>query len=134
MTMAMWAQGRLYVAVLDGGQPTDAEWARWVELGMQRNGLEQRALVEARGGGPTPKQRRSILSANKAHARIAIMTNATFVRGIVTAFSWFDVALRAFPLDGHNAAVKYLGLTPEEIATTFEMLPRIRAEAGVREP
>ena len=132
MTMAMWAQGRLYVAVLHGGQPTDEEWSRWVGLGVQRNGLEQRVLVESRGGGPTPKQRREIVSANKADARIAIMTDSTFVRGIVTAFSWFDIKLRAFPLNGHDVAVKFLDLTAEETATVLEMLPRIRAEAGVQ--
>jgi hypothetical protein len=93
MTMAMWAQDRLYIAVLHGGAPTDEEWDRWVGLGVQRNGRDQRVLVEARGGGPTPKQRRAILGANKADARIAIITESTFVRGIVTAFSWFGIAL-----------------------------------------
>jgi hypothetical protein len=132
--MAMWARDRLYLAVLHGGRPTDDEWTRWVELGVLRNGRDQRVLVEARGGGPTPKQRRAILAANKADARIAIMTESTFVRGIVTAFSWFDITLHAFPLTGHQLAVKFLELSPEEIETAFEVLPRIRAEAGVEQP
>lgn len=134
MAMAMWARDRLYLAVLHGAQPTDEEWERWIALGVQRNGLDQRVLIEARGGGPSAKQRRAIVAANKANVRIAVMTESTLVRGIVTAVAWFGVSLRAFPLDAHANAANFLGLTALELDTALEVLPSIRAQAGVHDP
>jgi len=133
MAMAMWARDRLYLAVLCGGAPTDDEWSRWVALGVRRNGQQQRVLIESRGGGPTAKQRQAILSANKADVRIAVMTDSTVVRGIVTAVAWFGVALRAVPLNRFEAAATYLELTPEELATAIDMFPKLRLEASIND-
>jgi hypothetical protein len=131
MAMATWARDRLYLAVLVGQGPTDDEWNRWIALGGLRAGLDKRVLVEARGGGPSAKQRKEIIATDQAiDVRIAIMTESTFVRGIVTALTWFGISLRAFPLHSHELAAKYLELSADELQIALEVLPRLRAEAS----
>lgn len=130
MAMAIWARDRLYLAVLHGSSPTDEEWNHWIALGQKRAGRDKRVLVEASGGGPTAKQRKAMLATDKAKdVRIAIMTESTFVRGIVTALTWFGVSLRAFPLNSSEVAAQFLELTAEELGAALEMLPQLRAQA-----
>lgn len=132
MAMTMWTRDRLYLAVLCGHAPTDDEWNRWIALGVRREPFVKRVLVEAHGGGPTVKQRMAMRGTDLSkNARIAILTESTLARGIVTAVSWFGVSLRAFPIDGHELAAQFLELTVDELKTALEVLPGLRMEAGL---
>jgi hypothetical protein len=134
MAMTMWGHDRLYLSVLHGAAPTDPEWDRWITMSLARVGLDQRVIVESHNGGPNAKQRKSLADAMRSEdVRVAVLTGSTVVRGIVTALAWLGIPLRAFPMDAHRQAAKYLELTPAELDRALAELPRLRDEAGLLE-
>ena len=103
-------------------------------MGVERVGLDQRALVESHNSGPNAAQRKAITDAMRdVDVRVAVMTNSTVVRGIVTALAWLGTRQQAFPLHGERAAAKYLELTPDEFELALEQMPRLRREVGLAE-
>ncbi|HET6332154.1 MAG TPA: hypothetical protein VFG30_03030 [Polyangiales bacterium] len=131
MTISMWAQDRLYLAVLYGDAPTDEEWDRWVTMSVERSGRDQRVIVESHNSGPNAKQRKELADAVRdVELRVAVLTDSAVVRGIVTALAWLGVPQRAFPIGGYWQAANYLELVPAELDRALEELPRLRAEAG----
>jgi len=128
----MWSHDRLYLAVLRGAPPTDAEWERWITMGVERSGRDQRVIVESHNSGPNAAQRKAITDAMRnVDVRVAVMTNSAVVRGIVTALAWLGTQQSAFPLNAERQAAGYLGLTPEELQQALEQLPRLRREVGL---
>jgi hypothetical protein len=134
MAMTMWAHDRLYLSVLSGLAPTDAEWDHWITMSIERVGRDQRVVVESHNSGPNAKQRKALADAMKNEdVRVAVLTESTVVRGIVTALAWLGVPQRAFPMNGHSQAANYLELSVIELERALEELPRLRLEAGVVE-
>lgn len=132
MSMAMWSHERLYLAVLRGPPPTDAEWERWIAMSVERLGRDQRVIVESHNNGPNAAQRKAITDAMRnVDVRVAVMTDSGVVRGIVTALAWLGVQQRAFPLHAERQAAIYLGLTSEELEQSLVQLPRLRREVGL---
>jgi hypothetical protein len=134
MAMTMWGHDRLYLSVLQGAAPTDPEWDRWITMSLARVGLDQRVIVESHNSGPNATQRKSLADAMRNEdVRVAVLTESTLVRGIVTALAWLGIPQRAFPMDGHRQAGKFLELTPDELERALAELPRLRDQAGVNE-
>lgn len=131
--MAMCRGGRLMVAVHSPVPPTDAEWARWVSLGLEAQTNALRLFVETSGGGgPNAKQRRLLAdNLQPLGMRCAIVTSSPIVRGIVTAVAWLNVDLRAFAPGDQDAAATFLQLSAEERKFLVDALPALRIEAEV---
>jgi hypothetical protein len=129
--MAMRRHGRLMFAVHNAQPPTDAEWARWVSLGVEAQTNALRLFVETRGGGgPNAKQRRLLAdNLQRFGMRCAIVTSSPIIRGIVTAVAWLNVDLRAFAPGDQEAALSYLQLTAAERDILEQTLSVLRAEA-----
>ena len=93
--------------------PTDEEWEQYVEA-LARYCDEYatlRVLVVSAGGAPTPGQRAVMDKRVKRHmhrAKIALMTQSTFVRGVLKAFSLFSPAYRGFDLKDFDGALAHL--------------------------
>jgi hypothetical protein len=129
--MAMWSSERIFVAVLSA-HPTDAEWDRWIEMYLPRKGRDMRVVVESHHSGPDAKQRKKLSDALKGDdCRVAVMTESTFVRGIITALAWLGIPQRGFPVGAHLQAANYLELDERELEQVMRELPRLRREAGV---
>jgi hypothetical protein len=129
--MAIWSSERIFVAVLSSN-PTDSEWDRWIEMYGPRKGREMRVVVEAHNSGPNAKQRKKLSDALKGDdCRVAVMTESTFVRGIITALAWLGIPQRGFPVDAHLQAANYLELEELELEQVMRELPRLRREAGL---
>jgi len=111
--------------------PDPGEWSSYCEHvhgQWQRRG-QMRTLVLARGSASVPnaKQRAEY---NKdgptADHRIAIMHDgSTLARAALTAMSWFNPNMRAFPVHALSEALHYLGLsTSQSIISTIERMER----------
>jgi hypothetical protein len=127
MTTMSWCSGRVYVCVVHDVEPSDAEWAYFIDLCRQREGQDLRALVESRKTGPNAKQRRLLAEVTAdMDYRAAILTDSLVTRGIVTALSWLGVPQKPFPLDHFAEAGDYLGLAPDELEVAMRELVRMR--------
>jgi hypothetical protein len=96
--------------------PRPEEWAAYVEYCLQLPASCNKALVVTDGGGPNATQRRVLqeryLSQHKEYL-VAVMTDSSVVRGIVTALNWFNPQTRSFPYDdgrGVPEAMSHLNL------------------------
>jgi hypothetical protein len=127
MTTSSWCSGRVYVCVVRDVEPTDREWAYFVELCRQRDGQDIRCLVESHKTGPNAKQRKALADATTGiDYRAAILTDSIVARGIVTALSWLGVPQRAFAPDDFASAGNYLTLTPAELELAMHELLEMR--------
>jgi hypothetical protein len=113
------------------------EWAAYVDYCLQLPASCNKALIVTDGGGPNAAQRRALqdryLSKQKEY-RVAVMTDSSVVRGIVTALSWFNPDIRAFPYDDGRslpAAMSYLGLNLDMGSRLRLELQMMRRELGL---
>lgn len=136
MTMAMCRLNRLLVAVHYAVPPTDEEWNRWFDLIDALPFGTGRALIETYGPcGPNASQRKDLaVHTKQVGMRAALFTESIAIRGMVTAMSWFGIALRAFEPGQYRHAAGYLDLTDHELSSALEALPRLRQECGMPPP
>ena len=87
-------------------------------------------LVATKGGGPTSTQRKYLndLLAGR-HVPVAVMSSSTAVRGVVTALSWFNRKIKAFPPEGLADALTYLEI-PNPIAFIRHEMAKLRTSLG----
>jgi hypothetical protein len=103
------------VSVWNRSQPTEEEWAIYLPevrraiADCRTNNDYLRFLVFTDGGAPSASQRAKTLEGGLVKGtRTAVVTANRIARGIVTAFSWFDISMKAF--------------APQEIVKAFEFL------------
>jgi len=134
MVMAMTRHGRLMIAVLNGGAPTDDEWNRWIELGKPRLGADIRCVIDVyESPGPNARQRQLLTPwKDKVDMRTAVLSDSIIARGVVTAVSWLGIQNKAFVPGDVEGAARYLGLSPAEHAIASDQLAMLRKAAGVR--
>jgi hypothetical protein len=100
---------RLFVVVYGARNPTDDEWRDYLDL-VKRHGIDRTMqLIFTDGGEPTSAQRRLLndLLAGR-NVPVAVVSSSARVRGTVTALSWFNRTIRAFPPHGLSDALDYL--------------------------
>jgi hypothetical protein len=134
--MAASVVGAVLVAVHDEHTPGDDEWQTWLDL-YRKRGADSRALiVHSTGGGPSSPQRKHLLDAINALARVppvAVLTSSTVMRGLVTAIGWFEPAARrakTFRLDELAAACTALGLDRAMQNALKVEIDRLRGSLG----
>ncbi len=89
-----------------------------------------RVCVITRGGGPTTIQRAQLTHVAKLRSpRVAIVceSESAALRGVITAYCWFNKDVRDFPAHGLHDALRYLDITAAQF-------PEVRREIdGLRE-
>jgi hypothetical protein len=108
--------------------PSDAEWNDYLKLIDEIMTFHDgdtsrvRGLSVAAAGGPNATQRDEVNRRLRGQrVRVAIVTKGTVERGIVTALSWFNPAIRAFAPTRNDfaAALRHL-----EVPMTMHALLR----------
>jgi hypothetical protein len=103
--------GNTVIWLCNSSQPSDKEWYPYVQeirravATCEANNDFLRFLVVTDGGGPNATQR-SLSTENGLvkNTRTAVVTGSLFARGIATAYSWYDVRMKAFsPTDVRRA-------------------------------
>ena len=119
--MAFKVVDRLFIVVYGAANPTDEEWVNYLKI-VERHGIDRTMqLILTDGGGPSSTQRKYLneLLAGRT-VPVAILTGSTTIRGTVTALSWFNRKIRAFPPTGLRDAIAYLEIP----ATRTELIER----------
>src|SRR5262245_53236996 len=101
--------------------PADSEWAEFMALAREaerRDGgiANARVLAITDGGAPHAKQRdenNRFLAGRKGIA--AAVSDSAFVRGVVTALSWINPAVKAFSPAAFPAALEHLGVAKRHL-------------------
>ena len=106
--------GTLHVIVVGEQSPTADDWKKYVEalVAEEKRGIDvtqMRTLVFSDGGGPDSGQRAVVKNLLNGRATpLAIVTGNAFMRGLVTALSWFNPKARAFAPNDVGAALDFL--------------------------
>src|SRR5580698_8857062 len=99
--MAITVIDRLFIVVYGATNPTDEEWRAYLAM-VERHGIDRTMqLIATDGGGPTSSQRRVLneILAGRA-VPVAVVSGNARIRGTVTALSWFNRRIKAFPPSG----------------------------------
>jgi hypothetical protein len=108
-TMALQVSGNLLMTVHGPDPMTDPEKQECLDALKGVDLDTVRALVYTKGGGPTAAQRKALQDAYGGRTvPTAILCEGPLVRGMVTAMSWFNPSIRAFPTTEIDSALKYL--------------------------
>lgn len=101
--------GNILLAVYSENAPTAAEHEETIAIFSKVDPAKVRVLTYTRGGAPTSAQRKDINNVlNGRELTSAIVTDSTVVRGVVTAFSWFNQKVKSFPTRSLDDAFRYL--------------------------
>jgi hypothetical protein len=100
---------RVVLVAYGTAEPSDEEWTGYLDV-IEREGIDGTVqIIVTDGGEPTPAQRRRLneLLAGRT-VPVAVVSGSGRVRGTVTALSWFNWKIKAFPPSGLRDAIAYL--------------------------
>ena len=113
--------------------PSDDEWdeyLRQVKLVVATG--RPRAIAVTEGGAPSLSQRRQVNQILGGTGAIgAVVSNSTFVRGIVTALSWFNRGVCSFSPDEFELACTHVGLSAAHAHHLRGRLDALRESIGL---
>ena len=120
---------RLFIVVYGARDPTDDEWADYLAL-VRRHGVDRTMqLIFTDGGEPTSTQRRLLNELLGGRpVPVAVVSASARVRGTVTALSWFNRRIRAFPPHGLRDALDYLEIPASRTELIEREARRLREE------
>lgn len=133
-TMAFAIVENLILTMNTDQAPSSTEWNEYVtalraytsanpDLSRARN------IVFTDGGAPNSAQRKELNDILKGrHVMVAVISNSTIVRGVVTAFAWFNPDARVFAPDATASAYAYLQLSDAEVELVEKQAKKLRAE------
>jgi hypothetical protein len=128
-TMAFTLVGDLLLVCHSSAPPTDEEWNRWVERGRATDHRGLLALSD--GGAPNSAQRARTAEAVSNLAGepppFALLTDSTFMRSVMTAFTWLlggKQQMKALAPTALDEALAWLGVEvrPERVREAIARL------------
>ncbi|MCK6586668.1 MAG: hypothetical protein HUU21_30510 [Polyangiaceae bacterium] len=134
-TMAFGKVDKLVVVVHSRKPPADDEWEDYIQFNLRTYtpGDTLKYLVVTDGGAPTAAQRMILneklseyVRGNTNLLRSAIVTSSTFVRGVVTALSWFNSGFYAFSPQHLEDAMRYLEVPVQHHDEIRELVKKLR--------
>lgn len=120
------------VAIFGPTTMYDAEWEAFVAVIRDAiaAGIPARCLVISDGAAPGTKQRAKLeatLTPVRSRLKVAILTDSTFVRGVVNAFALVTPGgYRAFAPDRFDEAMTFLEMRPAQAEEIRAAVMRLR--------
>lgn len=120
---------RLFVVYYGRCDPTEAEWARHLEL-MRSHGIADCVeLVVTDGGHPSESQRVELDALRPGRAgAIAVVSESVAIRAAVTLLSWFNRKIQAFRPGELRDALIYLDIPVTRESLIQRVIDTMRAE------
>lgn len=110
------AGGGLLITMHTSRAPSDSEWAGYFAEVVKHDPAKLKSLNFTDGGAPNGAQRKQVNDFLKGRtSRCAVVTASSFVRGVVTALSWFNPEIKAYPSDDLESALQHLGVRDQEV-------------------
>jgi hypothetical protein len=122
---------RLFIVVYGVKDPSDEEWEAYLKL-VQRHGIDRTMqLIFTEGGGPTAQQRRYLENILNGRAvPVAVITTSPAIRVMVTAMSWLNRKIRAFPPTGLADALAYLEVPQSRMELIEREMAKLHRSIG----
>lgn len=116
---------KMLVVVHAPVQPATADWNEFMD--EVRTHVDIRGvMILANNSRLTPLQRAEIKAWYEEHkVRGALVTDSVMMRGIVTAMNWFGIDAKAFPPDGLDAAMEFIGVPPTSRTNVLVMIRKL---------
>lgn len=123
--------GGLMMLVHTNKSPTDSEWEPYFRELCKHDPTKILSLAVTAGGAPSGAQRKLVNDyLNGRQSRGAVVTGNSFVRGVVTALSWFNSQMKAFSPEELDSALRYLGVREAEMALVRRELAVLQKRVG----
>lgn len=122
---------RLFLVMNTKDNPSDAEWAEYVDFTIKNLAHFTSTMIITEGGGPNTMQRgmmNDMLEAKGFKQKVAVVTLSRLARGIVTALSWFNPNVRAFSTVQIPAALTYLDIPAADHEGVIKEIRGLRAK------
>jgi hypothetical protein len=132
-TTMRWAVNGDLVLLVEGAEGhSDVEWKTFVDVMaacMKLHDGRIRTLVLTDGAGPNAGQRQMAIKAGWENNKspVAVVSKSMLVRGIITAFGWYNMNIRSFPVHALADAHRFLSLTPLEVQWAKAQAARLRS-------
>ncbi|MCC6555370.1 MAG: hypothetical protein IT372_20610 [Polyangiaceae bacterium] len=111
--------------------PSDEEWNAFVTTitAVARSDNRVSNLVFTDGGAPTAAQRSKVNALVQNQPRLtAVIADSALVRGVVTAFNWFNPAIKVFSPSQSDQAFRHLNLSPPEVKEVLAIVGKLKTE------
>lgn len=137
--MVFKSDGRFFILLHTEAAPSDAEWTAFVtatEVAARQAGKDfsqLRQLVITDGGGPSSTQRKQANAMlGGSTIRVAVVSQSTAIRGVVTALSWFNSLIKAFNPDELKEALSYLEVPEGADDKVMRDIRTLREQLGAK--
>lgn len=130
MTHSLYKQS-LFLVMHTKDNPTDAEWAEYMDVTRQNLKKIKSTMILTEGGGPNTMQRGQLNDLFEAEAfkgKVSVVTLSRLVRGIVTALGWFNPNIRAFSTIQIPAALEYLEVPAADHDAVLREIKNLRVK------
>jgi len=125
------ADGGLMLLVHTSRPPNDAEWGAYYAELVKQDPRRLKSLAFTDGGAPNGAQRKQVNDFLAGQSsRACVVTASAMVRGVVSALSWFNAQMKAFSPQDVDAALRYLGVLEDEMASVRVEIQLLRVKLG----
>jgi hypothetical protein len=127
--LAIQVIDRLFIVAYGATSPTDEEWSDYLGL-VQRHGIDRtQHIIFTEGGAPTSAQRRRVAALLDGRAvPVAVLSASARVRAMVTALSWLNPRIKAFPPSALPEALDFLDVPASRADLIAGALHKLRAD------
>jgi hypothetical protein len=126
--LAIQVVDQLFIVAYGATSPTDEEWSSYLGL-VQRHGIETQHIVFTEGGAPTSAQRHQLAALlNGRTVPVAVLSSSARMRATVTALSWFNPRIKAFPPSALSDALDFLDVPASRADLIADALHKLQAE------
>jgi hypothetical protein len=123
--------GHYLICAYNALPPSDADGRIALDVFRSLDLDKVKVLTFTQGGAPTAKQRKDINDVlNGRQLTTAVVSDAILIRGVVTAFSWFNTKIKAFPSSALEDAFQYLEIPTSRWSVFTEEAAKVQAEVG----
>jgi hypothetical protein len=131
--VAYKAVGHWFLAAYAESPPTEDEAREILRVFKSLDLDRMRTIVVTRGGAPTAAQRKELNEVLKGRVfPAAVVSDNIMVRGVVTAMSWFNSAIKVFSLSAIDDAMRYVGVPETHFVIVRSEL--VKLQAAVAKP
>jgi hypothetical protein len=113
--------------------PSEDEFREILALFKEIDRDRMRMLVFTKGGAPTAMHRKQLHAVLQGKdLTTAVVSDVYFIRGIVTAMSWFNNHIKVFPTSAIEEAFRYLEIPYSQYDQFRREAIKLQAEVAVR--
>jgi hypothetical protein len=127
--MAYKVIDRLFVVVFGTAEPSDDEWTTYLGM-VERHGIDKTMqLIVTDGGVPSYAQRKYLNDRLAGrNVPVAVVSASRRITTVVTALSWFNRKIKAFPPTGFREAIAYLEIPASRTELIEREIERLKLD------